>query len=278
MQRFVVLTIAAVLIIGFQNCSNVQFEGVQAGKLGVCENVSCELTPLTGKPAVTTILIALGDEANNELVVKGASSQLIAETIVRYSSPVSNPKILIVRDVNAGGESAEDTVYIQELLKRYDTNDNVKFMQEPAGGLKASDVEGYDLVWLNNPGNPMGSVETRDVLLNFAGGVVLQGDDLAWGRNFDNSALTGLKYIDNGTSISCGGQTYGMDNNAGSQFKVTLDASKITGSASDALTFNYGNDIDNTSVLRDDLEVLAYAKGDIASCTEQRPAIVRYTK
>ena len=88
--------------------------------LGVCSGVSCSLTPLTNKPAVTTILLALGDEANNQLVINGNSSQLIAETIIRYSSPVSNPKILVVQDHNIGGEDPEDTIYIvKNLLARY---------------------------------------------------------------------------------------------------------------------------------------------------------------
>lgn len=264
--------------LGFQNCSNVQFQEAPASKLGVCNGLSCELTPLTPKPAVTTILLAIGDEANDQLVIKGASSQLIAETVVRYSSPALNPKILIVRDSNSGGEDPEDALYVESLLRRYDAGDNVKVLEEPSTGLTDADVAGFDLIWFNNPGHPMGSVHTRDVLLRFKGGVVLQGDDLSRGVDFDLTDLTGLRYIDNGAAITCGSETYKTDNNAEDQFNITLDSAKIPGADDSTIRFSYGNDIDLTEVVRSDLEVLAYAVGAPTDCTEQRPAIVRYLK
>ncbi|RYF06679.1 MAG: hypothetical protein EOO77_26560, partial [Oxalobacteraceae bacterium] len=150
-------------------------------------------------PAVTTILLALGDEADAQLVVNGASAQLIAETVVRYTSPKTNPKILFIHDSGSTGESANDTVYVKEqLLGRYD----VTLLKEESEGTKIEQLEGYDIVWINNPGYPMGSKNTRDALLAFKGGIVIQGDDMSRGNGFDLEALTGLKYIDNGTSVS----------------------------------------------------------------------------
>ena len=279
LKRVGFIIAASLPLILFQNCSNVQFAEMPLGKLGVCDGVSCELTPLTSKPAVTTILLAIGDEADDQLVINGLSSQLLAETVIRYSSPAKNPKILVVLDSGAGKEDPEDTQYVLNLLKRYDTEDNVKFLEEPKSGLTASDVEGFDVIWFNNPGAPMGTTAARDVLLNFKGGVVLQGDDLSRGsNNFDLEQLTGLRYNGNGTAVTCNGKSYGIDNNSGYQYNVTLDASKFTGASESTLSFKYGNDIDDATVMRSDLEVLAYAVGDIQGCSEQRPAIVRYIK
>ncbi|MBX3017336.1 MAG: hypothetical protein KF767_05560 [Bdellovibrionaceae bacterium] len=265
------------LVLAFQNCASPQMEFAEAklGSLGVCEGVSCELTPLTFKPAVTTILIAMGDESDDQLVVDGASAQLVAETVVRYSSPVLNPKILLVVDRGAATEDPEDTRYVRDvLLKRYD----VTVVDEPAGGMALPDIEKYDLIWHNNPGVPMSSKNTMNAYLGFKGGVILQGDDLTYGSGFSMEALTGLRHIDNGTSVTCGGRSYHHDNNGGESYRVTLDAGKITGEVSDLIEFRYGNDIDNSSPARPDLMILAYAQGGPSACTEKRPAIVRYEK
>ena len=286
----------------FQNCSKVSFSaasessktaangtdsdpddngtgtggpGLPPGNPGVCNGISCELTPLTSKPAVTTILLALGDEANNQLVINGASSQLIAETVVRYSSPKSNPKILLVLDFNDNSESLSDREYVEKvLLARYD----VTVVEDTTAGLTDADLNGFDLVWFNNPGHPMGSEATRDALIRFKGGVILQGDDLARGNGFSPEALTGLSFKDNGTEVVCGQTSYRIDNNTGEQYSVQIAAQKFTGSSQSSLSFKYGNDIDHTSIARSDLEILATAKGSPSGCTEEWPAIVRYTK
>lgn len=276
-QRTVIALCALVVGLMFQNCGSpvaFQVDATKLGSLGVCNGVSCDLDPLTDKPAVTTILIALGDEANDQLVVKGASSQLIAETVIRYTSPKNNPKVLLVQDRNIGGEDPEDTIWMQRRLSRY----NVTYMEEPVGGLTASDVEGYDVVWFNNPGHSMSQVATRDTLMAFKGAVVLQGDDLTRGAGFELEDLTGLRAVDNGTSVVCDGTSYAIDNNTANQYEVTLDAQKIPGADSSTISFQYGNDIDMSEIIRPDLEVLAWAKGSPATCTEQRPAIVRWTK
>lgn len=270
-----VLSFAIAFVFLFQNCSKVNFsQDPSFGKLDVCNGISCDLDPLTDKVAVTTILLALGDEHNNQLVVSGASSQLIAESVIRYTSPKKNPKILLVKDYNTAGEDPEDTTYIHQLLNRYD----VTYLEEPAGGIQASDLQGYDLVWWNNPGHPMNSQASRDALINFAGAVVMQGDDLTNGNGFSLEPLTGLQPIDNGTSVTCGADSFHIDNNTGEQYVVTLDPMKIPGANASTIQFHYGNDIDNSSVAKNGLEVLAMAKASPSQCTEERPAIVRYTK
>lgn len=240
---------------------------------GNAEN-PCPLDPLVESPGVVTILLALGDQVGDQLIVNGVSSQYLAETAVRYASPVSNPKILVVKDLNHNGESAYDTEYIASvLLSRYETD----FIMEPEGGMTAETVAGYDLIWFNNPGHPMGSIQSRNVLMAFSGGVILSGDDMARGNGFDMSPLTGLTYVDNGTSVMCDGVSYPHDNNGGYQFHVTLDSDKFPGLAGSDLSLNYGNDIDNT-ISSSDVEVLAWAVGGASSCTEPRATVVRYKK
>lgn len=270
-----ILIVSLGLSSAFQNCSKVDFQSgtVNSAKCGE-NSTPCDLVPLVDKAGVVTILLALGDQVGSQLVVKGASSQLIAETMVRYASPVVNPKILVVKDLNNQGESAYDTSYIAEvLLGRYNTT----YIEEPQGGLSEADVAGYDLVWFNNPGHPMGSIQSRDTLIAFKGGVILSGDDLSRGSNFDLSALTGLTYVNNGTEVVCNGHSYPHDNNGGYQYSVAIDGAKIPGVESSVLDFSYGNDID-LSIAAASVEVIASAVGGGPDCTESRPVIVRYEK
>jgi hypothetical protein len=284
----IALSSTFVFALVFQNCNRVDFAAGTAPatdsasstpiSIGTpaapCTEGDCGLTPLVSHPGVVTILLALGDKVNDSLVVNGGAARFIAETSVRYSSPLSDPKILVVRDLNNHGESAYDPQYIaQVLLARYRTN----FQDEPVGGLTAADLAGYDLIWFNNPGYPMGSIKSRDALLAFKGGVVLSGDDMSQGSNFDMSALTGLKFIDNGSTVNCSGKTFNQDNNVGGQYKVTIDESKIPGAQGASLNLLYGNDIDNT-IASNTVEVIASAVGGDASCTQTRPTIVRYPK
>lgn len=284
-----VVSFGAVLVLGFQNCAKVVYgddDAVTDPNTGsstlppaiVCGGISCELTPITKKPAVITALLAIGDHANDQLVIGGASAQFAAETLVRYSTPVVNPKILAILDSNNHSEDMEDGDYItKNLLKRYP---NVNVKTEPSGGITDADLEGYDLVWFNNPGHPMGSVNSRDALLRFKGGVVVQGDDLSQGNGFSLEALTGLKYKDNGAHFSCNGQSYAADNNGGHMYDVFLNAARLGGGPADLdmLKFQYGNDIDDTDIVKPDLEILAWARGGVTGCTILRPAVVRYER
>lgn len=232
------------------------------------------LAPLTTKAGVTTILMALGDSVNNKLVGNPVSNQFLVESVIRYTTPVANPKILVVRARDHQSESTEDTTYIFNLLSRYQAT----LIDEPVDGLLPEHLVGYDAVWFNNPGYPFSKQVTVQTLIAFSGGVVVQGDDLSRGANFSVSELTGLQYIDNGTSVVCGGKTYPHDNNSGEQYRVTLDAQYISGLDQSTITFRYGNDIDNTVVIDPTVEVLATAVGGPADCTASRPAVVRRLK
>ncbi len=260
----------------FQNCAaNYGFKGPGEGAIALsCGDSSCETTPLTTKPTVTTILLALGDKAKSQLVANPVSTKFLAETVIRYSSPQVDPKILIVRAKDTMGESPEDTIYIQDLLSRYHTT----MINEPATGLLPSQVKDFDLIWFHNPGYPFSLKVSYETLLAFPGAVVLQGDDLTQGAGFSLTPLTGMKFLDNGTSIKCGNKTYSTDNNGGEQFKVSLDPTKIQGIDQSAVSFFYGNDIDNSVVASSDVEVLALATGAPQGCTEARPTVVRRIK
>lgn len=277
-----VIFVLSSLLMLFQNCSQngeiilKQSSAAGVADLSVCGGISCTLDPITKKTAVTTILLALGDAQDSQLVINGASSQLIAETVIRYTSPVPQPKILVVQDHNIANEDPEDTTYVSEvLLRRY----NPQFMVESDSGLKAEDVQGFDVVWFNNPGHPMTSKTTYETLLNFEGGVVLQGDDLGRGADFSMQGLTHVKYIDNGTDPKCeDGKTYHHDDNEGNQYRVSLDSEKMPTPNAGSLEFRYGNDIDLVDIASQDVEILATALPGPSVCKTNRPAIVRYMK
>ncbi|MGE4131799.1 MAG: hypothetical protein AB7F86_09170 [Bdellovibrionales bacterium] len=275
---FAIAVMAGFVTFIFQNCDRARFTSVASsgsnGGLAIpCGEISCELTPLTEKPATTTILLALGDEVNKKLVGNPVSNQFLVESVIRLSSPVTNPKILIVRAKDTQGEDPEDTLYIQDLLLRYQS----QVIDEPANGLTPNHLQGYDLIWFNNPGYPHSLEKTYQTLLAFDGAIVLQGDDMAWStKGFSVSALTGLEFIDNGTRVVCGGQSYPHDNNQGEQYRVKLDPSHIQGLDQATIEFRYGNDIDNTRVTSAHVEVLATALGGPAPCIDERPVVVRH--
>jgi hypothetical protein len=187
---------------------------------------------------------------------------------------VTQPKILVVKDFNNQDESEYDTQYIATvLLSNYG---NVDVLNETSAGLGAEDLAGYDLIWFNNPGHAMGSQRTMQSLMAFKGGVILSGDDLTQGEGFSMQALTGLKFIDNGASMSCNGKYYNYDNNGGEQYQVEISTQFLPGIPENLRMFQYGNDIDESSVVNNSkLEVLASAKG---ICGGSRPVIVRYEK
>jgi hypothetical protein len=244
-----------------------------------CEttDLACTPPPKVKEPGVVTILLSLGDKDNLPVTdVDQIAARVLVETMIQYASPVENPKILAVLDSDTHGESPDDFPNLwQNLLVRYP---NVTHIVEPADGLTANDLAGYDLVWFMNPGYPMSHKATHDALKNFAGGVVLSGDDMSQGVGFDNSDLTGLTFYDNGTSVTCGQNTYAIDDNLSqNSYRVSLDASYFNLLPADHLSFNYGNDIDLTKA-KDGLEVLASAKGNPSDCMDERPVVVRYPK
>ncbi len=272
-----VILLSAVLL--YQQCGPVEFAANTKGnKIFGCDpnDPLCVPPPQVSKPGVVTILLAMGDSDNMpNPTVDQVSAQVVAEAMVQFSSPAVNPKVLVVLDRNNQNESPLDFKNLyQNLLRRY----NPSYMNEPMGGLTPSDVAGYDVVWLVNPGYPLGEKTTHDTLKAFAGGVILSGDDMTRGNGFDNSDLTGAKHVNNGTAVNCGGNVYDVDNNLFSNYyDVQLDPDIFADLGSSHLSFKYGNDID-LSVPDPSIEVLAYAKLSPNDCTEKRPVIFRYPK
>ncbi len=251
-----------------------------------CGNESCSLEPLVVKPSVTTVLMALGDQSGGQLVLDTVSAQFIAESVVRITSPVVRPRILFVRDIDDGNEDPEDAVITLGLLKRY----NVTKIEEPAVGLSLEQLQGFDLIWFNNPGYPMSSRKTLESLLQFKGSVVLQGDDMTWGsengQTFSLAELTGVESIDNGTQVLCtDGHSYDHGGGSGPNeplppylFRVSVDRQIIANANGTAIQLRYADDIDNSRAVDQRVEVLATAKGGPAVCNEPRPVIFRKTK
>lgn len=238
---------------------------------------ACDLTPVATRAGVVTILFALGDIAKEKRVISEESGRLVAINAVKFASPVVSPKILVVKDSNHGGEQDGDTEFTAEsLLKDYDAT---VFYESPSG-LEPEDLVGYDVVWFNNPGHPMGSSQTLATLLNFQGGVILSGDDLTFGAGFSTSPLTGLRHINNGTSMSCDGQSFWYDNNGGYTYRIEIAQNFLPGVDPSLLKFEYGNDIDDSILIGDSnkFEVLAYADAAPGTCISKRPVIVRYQK
>lgn len=286
MMRNLTTALICVYFISLQSCSDVDFSAIEVingngtgtGNPVGCDplDITCVPPPLVSTPGVVTILLAFGDKDNlPSPTVDQVSAQLVAEKMVQYASPVVNPRVLVVLDNNHQNESPDDFQNLwQNLLKRYSPD----HIDEPIGGLREGDLAAYDVVWLVNPGHAMGSVVTYNTLKNFSGGVIVSGDDMSRGEGFSTSELTGLNYIDNGVSVVCAGQTYPINNNLDpNTYIVMLDPVKFFDLEATRLSFNYGNDIDLTTV-NPGIEVLVTAKPSPASCQDERPVVVRYPK
>jgi hypothetical protein len=201
--------------------------------------------------------------------------KLMANTI-NWASPVDAPRVLFVLDDFNHGEFANDTRDLYEALSTvgYDAS----YLQEPADGIRASDLAGYDVVWFSNPGYPMDDKASFNALLEFSkngGGVVLQGDDMTWsyGNAFPTTPLTHLRSVENGTS-ACG---VGIDNLKGGRYRVTMNAEThpvIEGL--EGTSFLYGDDIDK-SVALDGTEVVAWATVETKPSCEKRPVVTAFT-
>jgi hypothetical protein len=228
-----------------------------------------------------TILMALGDHRS----IEGPNSTQRADRFIRQSVSWASPltakpqtDILHVTDDNNQGEQlpqARQNVG-QVLASNFAS---VDVIDEPAGGLRAADVQGYDLVWFSNPGWPMDDERSFDVLQDFSqsgGGLILEGDDM--GRNSQGLAgsrdlefFHGLEYLDNGLS-TCGDIT---NNYSGNTYGVTFTQEPI--STNDGLrgqSFQYDNDIDHVRRTISGERVLARATYSSGECSYSGPAAV----
>jgi len=225
-------------------------------------------TPPEGR--VATILLTTSDPG----VPQDAAGTLARQT-VEWVSPKLRPQVLVVLDDNNHGEDQDDAMVVNSLLLD-DDNLSITYADEPADGLNAADVAGYDVVWFSNPGYPMDDQRSFETLQAFAaggGGVVLQGDDMtwSWGEGFSMAPVTHLDYVDNGTD-ACGTH---IDNDQYGHYLVTIsDADHAILRGLNGVSFPYGNDIDNSTPRNEGEQVLATATVQGDDTCPPRPVIV----
>lgn len=232
---------------------------------------TCDEVEVSSEGRVATILMTLGDPG-----IPTELASTLAQQAVEWASPRLRPHVLIVLDDGNAGEDVTDVELVTWLLSDVDTLE-VDYLEESAAGLSAADLDGFDVVWFANPGYPMDDLNTFQALQAFVdsgGGLVLQGDDMTWSTaGFYTTALTGLVHGDNGTS-ACGRS---IDNRAGGTYDVDIiveDHAITRGLA--GTTFSYGNDIDLSFPLNDDVAVLATAVPRGVPTCAPRPVIVGY--
>ena len=203
-------------------------------------------TKLTGN--VVTILMSLSDDW-----LEPAVAQRLLDNAVRFSSPVENPRILIIRDDNHHGENQEDPEQIETWLNALGFETVI--MNEPQDGIRSNILGGFHVVIFSNPGHPIDDLSSLNSLHEFSiqgFGVIFQGDDITTPLSPLLEQLTRLQYIDNGVSY----HGVSVDNNQGAAYEVWIEndtplSDGISGS------FIYGNDIDTTRPL-EDLDVVAW--------------------
>jgi hypothetical protein len=238
---------------------------IQTGVKETEVNIPCEAERSKGRQA--SIVLTLSNPG-----IPRSTVDLLAANAVDWVAPVSSPRVLVVLDDGHHDEFVGDAAYVRDVLAELDYN--VTLIDEPKGGLKSKDVEGYDVVWFTNPGYPFDDVRTIDTLKKFladGGGVVTQGDDItqSMGGSFNVSELVHLNFEHNGTS-TCGVYT---DDNAGEKLSVSLGNEHPLLDGIEDTTFLYGDDIDQSTPSNTGEVVLGNATFSANGCTATRPVV-----
>ena len=233
-------------------------------------DVPCPEPVATGRTA--TILLTLSNPGIPE-----TDARALAVDAVHWVSPVAAPRVLVIRDDQHQNEFQGDSEQVAGWLADYGLD--VDFLDEPQHGVTEASLADYDVVWFSNPGYPMDDQASFMALQAFSGqggGIVLQGDDMAWswGQGFSMTPLTGLEFEANGTNY-CG---RAVDNNRYSaRYRVQFDQHPVTVSVANA-TWLYGDDIDTTRPTGSNERVIAWADltnrdGSQIWCEERVPVI-----
>jgi hypothetical protein len=80
---------------------------------------------------------------------------------VAWVSPVGDdPNVLVVRDDDHNNDFPNDTAYVAQALA--DVGYRVTYVQEEDGasGLRSEEMQGYDVAWFSNPGQPIDDTNT----------------------------------------------------------------------------------------------------------------------
>lgn len=203
-----------------------------------------------------TILLTLSNPG-----IDPAVAQTLASNAVDWVNPQASASVLVVLDDNHHDEFVADATFVAGVLSQ--AGYTATWMEEPSDGLTASQLEGYDVVWLSNPGYPPDDLATIEAIQAFAatgGGVVFQGDDMAqaMGQGFSMAPHTHLDFVDNGVT-TCGQRT---DNNTGASYRVQLSGDHNVIGELVGTSFLYGDDIDNSVPRGEGEQVLAWATLD----------------
>lgn len=244
-------------------------EGEQAYRLDVPCPAPAEAAQSTGR--IATVLMAI----SGMQLPDAERARLVTQTVDAVS-PVAAPRVLVVLDDNHHGEHPGDTAEVVAFLQA--AGYAVTYADEPAAGLAMAQLDGFDVVWLANPGYPVDDAATVEHLLSFAragGGVVLQGDDMtmAYGNAFSMRDATGLEHLDNGISY-CGNTI----NNGHGRYEVTMTESSdpLVGALAGRV-FDYTDDMDTTRAPENGATVLAWAIPPNSAGCHPKPAIVIHT-
>ena len=231
-------------------------------------HVPCEAARGSGRSAA--IVLTMSNPG-----IDRATARRLAANAVDWVAPRSTPAVLVVLDDGHHNEFVGDAAYVRDLLG--ESGYAATLADEPANGLRPSDVAGYDVVWFTNPGYPWNDVRSVDTLEGFlanGGGVVVQGDDItqSMGNSFSVSSLTHLKFQHNGTS-TCDVQT---DNNEGASLQVDLGAGHPLLEGIEHARFFYGDDVDQSVPVGTAAQVLGHATFARGACTASRPVLTAF--
>ena len=199
---------------------------------------------------VVTILMTLSD-----LWIPPETASQLIQNAVRFASNVESPRVLVIRDDNHNGEDIEDSTNIVDWINQ--SGGNASFMEEPANGISNSDLSGYHVVILSNPGFPPDDITTIEVMREFSKqgyGIIFQGDDMTRLTDPLMVELTRLNNIDNGTNY------YGtmIDNDQGETYEVTMVSASVLSAGIGNIQFQYGNDIDTAEPTVEGMSVAAW--------------------
>jgi hypothetical protein len=187
--------------------------------------------------------------------------QMLDNSVSWVGKGMPDIKVLVIRDDNHHDEYPEDTdnVYNALLALGYDTT----LIDEPEEGVDYSELEGYDVALLSNPGWPVDDFKTVQALQRFfseGGGVILQGDDTSWGVE-GLERLTHLRSLDNGFG------SY--------QVEIIADTHPVIDGL-EGVSFSYPRDIDICEPLGEGEVILAWTEVEYEGQVMKTPVITAY--
>lgn len=229
--------------------------------------VACKAPAPRGR--VVTVMMALSDPSLPEHFRRTLVSQSMD-----WVAQAREKRVLLVLDDHHHGEHPREIELLRGDLES--AGYRVDVLHEQGCGLKRRDLSAYQLLWFTNPGYPVDDLRSLEALRSFVGaggGLVISGDDLtrAAGRGFKMSPLTGLQYRSNGV-VSCG-----LTTNDGSNDGFALHRGEVQHPITQGLDASgvvYRNDIDHSSVVDSDAQVLLWGRVSNGDCQVATPVVV----